>query len=137
MLISPEEEFKFQSEDIWKINLAISAKLPDRGAEPLLWDLLTSHMVHGPCGVALPRSPCMKNDTCSKHNPKQYVDETKKNESGCPEYRKRKKGTTFTKNNFNFDNQWVLPYNRFLFLKYQSHINIETCTTVVSVKYIL
>ena len=34
------------------------------------------------------------------------------------------------------DNSWVVPYNRFLLLKYNAHINVELCSTVKSVKYL-
>jgi hypothetical protein len=34
------------------------------------------------------------------------------------------------------DNRWVAPYNKYLALKYNCHINVELCSTVKSVKYI-
>ena len=34
------------------------------------------------------------------------------------------------------DNRWVVPYNPYLSLKYGSHINVELCSSVASVKYI-
>lgn len=34
------------------------------------------------------------------------------------------------------DNQWVVPYNRDLLVKYQCHINIEICCHARSVKYL-
>jgi hypothetical protein len=34
------------------------------------------------------------------------------------------------------DNSWVVPYNPFLLLKYNAHINVELCSTVKSVKYL-
>jgi len=34
------------------------------------------------------------------------------------------------------DNSWVVPYNPFLTLKYNAHINVELCSTVKSVKYL-
>lgn len=37
---------------------------------------------------------------------------------------------------FQFTNQWVVPYNRTLLLKYQCHINTEICSSVSSVKYL-
>jgi hypothetical protein len=34
------------------------------------------------------------------------------------------------------DNRWVVPYNPYLAAKYHWHINVEICSTVVSVKYL-
>ena len=34
------------------------------------------------------------------------------------------------------DNSWVVPYNPYLLLKYNAHINVELCSTVKSVKYL-
>ena len=34
------------------------------------------------------------------------------------------------------DNRWVVPYNPYLLLNYNAHINVEICSTVCAVKYI-
>ena len=34
------------------------------------------------------------------------------------------------------DNRWVVPYNPYLTLKYNCHINVEHCASIKSVKYI-
>jgi hypothetical protein len=34
------------------------------------------------------------------------------------------------------DNGWVVPYNPYLVLKYNAHINVELCSTIKSVKYL-
>jgi hypothetical protein len=34
------------------------------------------------------------------------------------------------------DNNWVVPYNPYLFKKYQGHINVGVCGGVQAVKYI-
>ena len=33
------------------------------------------------------------------------------------------------------DNTWVVPYNPWLLLKYNCHINVEICCNIKSVKY--
>ena len=33
------------------------------------------------------------------------------------------------------DNRWVVPYNPYLLLKFNAHINVEICSTVSAVKY--
>ena len=34
------------------------------------------------------------------------------------------------------DNRWVVPYNPYLLLKFNAHINVEICSTVSAVKYL-
>jgi hypothetical protein len=37
---------------------------------------------------------------------------------------------------FTFDNRWVVPYNPYLSLFFNCHINVEVCTSVAAVKYL-
>ena len=34
------------------------------------------------------------------------------------------------------DNRFVVPYNPYLLLKFNSHINVEVCSTVQCIKYL-
>lgn len=43
---------------------------------------------------------------------------------------------TLKKENAELDNQWVVPYNRDLLVKYQFHMNIEICFHARSIKYL-
>lgn len=40
------------------------------------------------------------------------------------------------KGKFELDNQWVVPYNRELLVKYQCHMNVEICCHARSLKYL-
>ncbi|GFX68470.1 ATP-dependent DNA helicase [Trichonephila clavipes] len=59
-----------------QIDDVIRAELPDQEVDPQLFDVVKTHMVHGPCGSYNPRSPCMKNGICSKRFPKPFSTET-------------------------------------------------------------
>lgn len=57
-------------------------------------------------------------------------------EFGFPIYRRRKTHHTVRVRNATLDNQWVVPYNRDLMVRYQSHINIEICNHGRCMKYL-
>jgi hypothetical protein len=37
---------------------------------------------------------------------------------------------------FVFDNRWVVPYNPYLTMRYQCHINVKVCNSITAVKYL-
>jgi hypothetical protein len=59
-----------------QIDSFISAEILDPSIDSLAYALVVKHMVHGPCGVLNPNSPCMKNGRCSKDYPKPFHGET-------------------------------------------------------------
>lgn len=108
-------------------------------------------MVHRECGEHNPNAPCMHKfgNKCDKGFPKKFVPYTKMNEKEIyPEYRRLTPGqggvTTdvevTTKRGKSrvrvIDNRWVVPYNKYLLLRYDCHINVEVCLSVESVKYL-
>ncbi|XP_050093817.1 uncharacterized protein LOC126576549 [Anopheles aquasalis] len=113
----------------------VSAEIPDPANEQL-HATVSKCMMHGPCGQANPSSPCMKDGSCSKRFPKQFCEETRQTQDGYPMYRRRNDGRTVTIKNVALDNRYVVPYNPWLSHKYDSHINVEVCATVSSVKYL-
>ena len=90
--------------------------------------------MHGPCGPNNLSAPCMENGECKKQFPKQLQAETTTNANGYPLYRRR--DITVQHNNRDLDNRYVVPYNKYLLLKYNAHINTEVCTSLKAVKYI-
>ena len=48
----------------------------------------------------------------------------------------RKNNKTINVKGINIDNSWIVPYNPYLSLKYNAHINVEICSTVMAVKYL-
>lgn len=120
-------------EDIDKI---ISSEIPSPQDQTELYNLVKSHMIHGPCGRINPSSTCMKDEKCTKFYPKPYQESTILDKDGYPIYRRRMNGFTIEKNGILLTNQHVVPHNPMLLLKYHSHINMEWCNKSTSIKYL-
>ena len=122
-----------------QIDSCISAELPDANADPLLFQVVSKHMLHGPCGNLNRNSPCMRDGVCTKRYPRQFVDETQTGGDGYPLYRRRapdQGGFKVKKGQVEYDNRWVVPYCPLLSRIFNAHINVEYCNSVKAIKYI-
>ncbi|XP_017247877.2 uncharacterized protein LOC108219103 [Daucus carota subsp. sativus] len=124
---------KFLKENVDKF---VSAEIPDPEVDPDGYAAVKAYMMHGPCGLQNPKSPCMKNFKCIRHFPKKYCARTVFDDSGFPLYMRRKKNVKVHVHKVDLDNQWVVPFNRDLLVKYQCHMNIEICCHARSIKYL-
>ena len=149
LLLFLDPSLCFNNKD--QIDQIISAEIPSK-EDHVLYGVVTKNMVHGPCGVFNPQSPCMiKNSrgdmVCSKHFPKNFSEETVIPEDGYPIYKR----SSFINNQDRYhirnplrnvggqieiDNRWIVPYNPYLSKRYNAHINVECCHSVASIKYI-
>ncbi|WVZ88359.1 hypothetical protein U9M48_034889 [Paspalum notatum var. saurae] len=118
------------------IDNIISAEIPDKDNDLEGYMAVENFMMHGPCGEANHRSPCMIDGKCSKHFPKMFTHETTVDEEGYPIYRRRDDERIVEKDKVNLDNRYVVPYNRDLIVKYQAHISVEWCNKSRSIKYL-
>ena len=89
-------------------------------------------MIHGPCGTLNPISPCMKHNQCKKKYPKEFLEETCQGTDSYPQYKRRFNAPVSINRNTTVDNRWVVPYNPWLLLKYDCHINVEVCSSIKS-----
>ena len=117
----------------------ISAQIPNKDKNPRLHKLVQKHMIHGPCKFY---KTCVRDGYCTKYFPKPYQKKTLNNNDGYPVYKRLSPadgGETCTCNwddDFKVTNQYVVPYNPGLLLKYNCHINVEYCATIASIKYV-
>ena len=142
-----------------EIDLIISAEIPDEKVTVTKKDedgnsyecvetnplhgLVTSKMMHEPCGPNFPNRSCMRDGQCYYGYRKDYQTETELNDDAYPVYRRRsptEKGNTFTKyirsKKHVFTNGDVVPYNKYLLFKYKCHINVECVHSVCAIKYL-
>ena len=118
------------------IDKIVSAEIPDPLKNPKLHEIITRNNMHGPCGQLNQKSPCMEtNDRgvsyCTKEFPKDFQEVTTVTEYSYPKYKRRSPangGRTvekFVKGKcITLDNSFVVPYNSFLSLKFDTHINV-------------
>lgn len=107
-------------------------------------------MVHIPCGVSNDntKAPCLDEDTkkCKKNFPKDFTLYTQFDDSAFyPLYQRRNTsdgGRSFDRYNRgiqltqHIDNSYIVPYNPYLLLKYNCHMNIEVCYSHQCIKYL-
>ena len=101
-------------------------------------------MIHGPCGQWNHDSPCMVDRKCSKDYPKQLRQDTCFLDNSYPPYSRQSEeapGSPISKTirggiNVSVNNAWVVPYNPYILLRYNAHINLEIVCAVSSVKYL-
>ena len=77
-----------------------------------------------------------KNGRRGNSHPKAFCFEITKGKNSYPKYRQRDDGQKIKIRGANLDNRWVLPYNPYLLVKFNCHMNVEICYTIRAVKYL-
>ncbi|XP_021754905.1 uncharacterized protein LOC110720203 [Chenopodium quinoa] len=88
-----------------------------------------------------PNCGCMKKKigdevVCKYNYPKSYLEETTTNEDGFPLYKRRNTGEHVRIRGATLDNRWVIPYNPYLSMLFDCHLNVEVCSTIQAVNYL-
>jgi hypothetical protein len=142
MLITLEDEHKLRTGD--EVDTIIQAQFPDGDENPNLLMCVIDHHLHGPHKVGsdgIVKSGCYKPDKktgkmrCRFNYPKDYNTTTTLDENGYPNYARPDNGRSAEKSGIVLDNRWVAPYNPYLLLRYNAHINVERVFDIRSIKY--
>lgn len=118
------------------IDSCIRAYWPDPEKEPMLFDSVKRLMVHGPCGTANPRAPCMENGRCTKGFLKNFSPFTTMDGDGFPQYFRPDDGRTYLVGRTPVDNRWLVPYPPYFLARYDCHVNAECAVTLGTFKYL-
>ena len=104
-------------------------------------EIAIKNMIHGPCGTLNPNSPYMADCKCLKLYPQGLLAIT--GNCGYPLYRRRStadnRRSTIVKVNqqdIKIDNRWIVPYSSILSKTFKAQINVESCHSLKSIKYI-
>ncbi|KAF8787458.1 Minor histocompatibility antigen H13 like protein [Argiope bruennichi] len=126
-----------------KIDDLITAELPNPETNPILYNVVKTQMIHGPCGSIYPLSPCMKDGNCTKMYPRDFLKETQTGHDGYPLYRRWKPEdggqVTIKKvrgSEVVIENRWIVPFCPLLSRAFNAHINVEYCSSIESIKYV-
>ena len=105
-----------------QIDKYICAEIPNPEVNPELHDIVVSNMIHRHSLKCINRNI----SGCSKGFPKSFRTHTSLNE-----------GQWISRGTTRIDNGQVVPYSPYLSRIYKCHINVELCTTIRSISYVL
>lgn len=121
----------------------ISAEIPDLEIDAELFEIVTKHMVHGPCDQLNPESACIVRNKCRKLYPRPLLADTISGNDVYLFYRQRSpkgNGKTFTMtvncNDFVVDNSWIVLYSPLLSKTFKTRCNVQFYSSVKSIKYV-
>nr|GEW16047.1 hypothetical protein [Tanacetum cinerariifolium] len=100
---------------IAKIDKYISVEIPNMNKDPELYQIVTDHIMHGPCGADNTSCPCTVDFKRTKKFPKQFNETTVIDEKGYVIYKRRNDGNTITKTETDLHNGYVIGSIKYLF----------------------
>ncbi len=138
MILHPSDKLQIAYGDFDKI---VCAEIRNPETNPRLYAIVTSYLIHGPCGNMNPNCVCMKDKICSKIFLKEIANFTISTNNSFPLYRRRNKYKLIKRDAaghtlYTLNYSWVVPYNPYLALKYNANISVEICGKISAVKYL-
>jgi len=113
------------------------AEIPDPVANPLLYTVVITNIIHRKCGELNKKAVYIKNknETCRAKFPKAFLNQTIITEDSYPRYRRRNNRRRVKIGPHVYTNQDIVPYNPYLSLRFNAHINIKIAGSIKAVKY--
>jgi hypothetical protein len=112
------------------------AEILDPIRHPEAYEMVTSCMVHGPCGPDFLNTQYMEQGKCKKRYSHSFNEETHCDVDKYSKYQHHQTRISIDLNmQHMWDNRWIVPYNLHLATKYHAHINVEICLSISAVKY--
>ncbi|XP_071718473.1 uncharacterized protein [Rutidosis leptorrhynchoides] len=108
-----------------EVDRFVSAELPNPKTNPEGFRIVSELMIHGPCGEFDKDAPCMENRKCTNRFPKPFNNNTYFDKDGFVHYQRRNTKIEVDKSICNLENGYIVPYNRYLCLRFLAHINVE------------
>lgn len=89
------------------INRCISTELPEKDRDPVWFEVVSVHMMHGLCDRNNQRSPCMSNSRCIRHYLHKLQQETLISYTGYLTYHRREMNSFVVKNKVKMDSTYA------------------------------
>ena len=134
ILITLKVEYKIMSHN--QYDKFVSVEIPYPTRYPILHENILKHMMHDPYGVLKKNNTCMQDGKCKNKYSRPSYSETVQGKNSYLIYRKRNNNHQVLVHNAILDYCWVVPYNSYLLMRYDYHINVEICSTIKVVKYL-
>ena len=148
---------KTSPKDPFNVDHVVHAEIPNHETHPKLYKAVSEYVMHTDC-LRNRASPCLQRGKdgkchCKSNFPKDFSHSTGIQRDGYADVRRRDdgrlsyvdpdvvkkwkdkhKGETTHPNQRS--NRWVVPYNAYLLLRYQCHINVEAVRGILAAKYL-
>ena len=131
-----------------EIDNFVCAEILNKENDKELYNIVMKNMIHGPCSAYNRKLVCMDDGKCTKKFPKDFIEYTEQGNDSYPKYRRHTPingkfmgivrryidGVTI---NQVVQNNIVVPYNLWLLRQWKCHINVEICSSIKAIKYVL